>query len=134
VKRLRCRLSPRERRPIGTLESYPQLLARQRLDQKSTVAALPAPGFSRSPYWQSIRQSARNVLKEKTGAGFGSHPFGDTHFVFTGGPFMHDFVGQFPVLAAFSERTEKQRNASICILSKERVTSRPLLRISLMTE
>jgi hypothetical protein len=34
---------------------------------------------------------------------------------------MHDFVGQFPVLAAFSERTEKQRNASICILSKERV-------------
>ena len=44
---------------------------------------------------------------------------------------MHDFVGQLPVLAAFSERTEKQRNASTCILSKERVTSRPLLRIML---
>jgi hypothetical protein len=44
---------------------------------------------------------------------------------------MHDFVGQFPVLAAFSEWTEKQRNASTCILSKERVTSRPLLRIML---
>ena len=98
---------------------------------KSTVAALSAPGFSRSRYWQFIRQSVRNVLKEKTGAGFGSHPFGDTHFIFTGGPFMHDFVGQFPVLAAFSERTEKQRNASTCILSKERATSRPLLRIML---
>jgi hypothetical protein len=72
------------------------------------------------------------VLKEKTGAGFGSHPFGDTHFVFTGGPFMHDFVGQFPVLAAFSERTEKQRNASTCILSKERAWNPPIRIVKLL--
>ena len=97
--------------------------------QKSTLAALSAPGFSRSPRGGYIRQSVQDVLKEKTGARFRSHPFWDTHCVFTGGPFMHDFVGQFPVLVAFSERTEKQRNAPICIFSKERVTSCPLLRI-----
>jgi hypothetical protein len=37
----RCRLSPRERRPIGTLESYPVTSATG-FGPKSTVAALSA--------------------------------------------------------------------------------------------
>jgi hypothetical protein len=101
VKRLRCRLSPRERRPIGTLESYPQLLARQRLDQNQLSLPSQPPVFPDLPIGSLFIKSVRNVLKEKTGAGFGSHPFWDTHFVFTGGPLHARFRRAVPSSGRF---------------------------------